>query len=374
MRRRRTYRGLTNSRIYRRSNKFSLFWPEPIEHPKTGKVAKWHVLCAIGDGEDRARDLARDIIKHNHVEPTEGDLPAYMERYRLRLLRLRERDRPKEPARAKLFDEANKELTRICRRIAEAFSSFDVAEVWPVDIAKFVDQWEGLRTAQIYKARLSDFFNWTIRKGVRDHNPATPISVEKPEVRKTYITDAQFFAVYDALLTGADGKRTPTGPMLQCYVDLCYLLYQRATEVRLLKWDQVDKTVIHFKPTKTEKTSGATVDVPITASIRAVLERAREIGVVKSAYVIHTLRGQPYNTRGIGTAWVRACERAKVEGVTLKDLRAKALTDAKKAGYALKQLSVAAAHTDEKTTADYIKRRETPVSEVAMVLPLRPKK
>lgn len=58
-------------------------------------------------------------------------------------------------------------------------------------------------------------------------------------------------------------------------------------------------------------------------------------------------------------------------GATLKDLRAKALTDAKKAGYSMPQLKVAAAHTDESMTDTYIKQREMPLSEV--VLPLPPK-
>lgn len=102
--------------------------------------------------------------------------------------------------------------------------------------------------------------------------------------------------------------------MVQCYIDLCYMLYQRTTEIRLLKWSQIDSSagVIHFTPTKTERSSGATVSVPITPAVEAVLERARKIGSVKSMYVIHKLNGEYYATRGIGTAWVRACARAGV--------------------------------------------------------------
>lgn len=50
---------------------------------------------------------------------------------------------------------------------------------------------------------------------------------------------------------------------------------------------------------------------------------------------------------------------------TVKDARAKALTDAKKAGYDIKALQVAGVHADRSTTEGYIKQREVPVSTAA---------
>ncbi|WP_206756835.1 hypothetical protein, partial [Streptococcus agalactiae] len=60
---------------------------------------------------------------------------------------------------------------------------------------------------------------------------------------------------------------------------------------------------------------------------------------------------------------------AKVSGVTLKDIRAKAATDAKKAGYSMEELQVALAQTDQSTTKVYVRTRETPVSRVELTLP-----
>ncbi len=88
-------------------------------------------------------------------------------------------------------------------------------------------------------------------------------------------------------------------------------------------------------------------------------------------YVIHTRHGHPYTSHGIGSAWKRACARTRIKEVTLKDIRAKALTDAKCLGYSIEQLRVGAAHTDTQTTHHYIKRRETPVSDVRLSLPAR---
>ncbi|ESH90737.1 hypothetical protein B551_0222460 [Cupriavidus sp. HPC(L)] len=47
---------------------------------------------------------------------------------------------------------------------------------------------------------------------------------------------------------------------------------------------------------------------------------------------------------------------------TIKDIRAKAMTDASKAGYDLDELQVAGAHAEGSTTQGYIKQREVPVS------------
>jgi hypothetical protein len=63
--------------------------------------------------------------------------------------------------------------------------------------------------------------------------------------------------------------------------------------------------------------------------------------------------------------------RAGLKGkpYTVKDIRAKALTDAKKAGYDIDALQVAGAHAVRATTAAYIKQREVPVSSVRLSLP-----
>jgi hypothetical protein len=53
----------------------------------------------------------------------------------------------------------------------------------------------------------------------------------------------------------------------------------------------------------------------------------------------------------------------------VKDIRAKALTDAERAGYDIEALKIAAAHSDTKTTQIYLKQREVPVSDVRLRIP-----
>jgi hypothetical protein len=118
-------------------------------------------------------------------------------------------------------------------------------------------------------AGCSTFFRWCIvDKGLRPpgSTPCTDVWLEKAPTRRTKWNDRLFWAVRDLL-----------SPMHQCYYDLSFLLYQRRTDVRQLDTKQIRDGVIHFEPTKTRKSSGAAVDVPITPEIQAVLDRASAI-------------------------------------------------------------------------------------------------
>lgn len=109
-----------------------------------------------------------------------------------------------------------------------------------------------------------------------------------------YITDEQFNAVRAALLIGEDKKSTRTGEMVKCYVELLYMLFQRGTEIRLLRWDKITPEGILFKPTKTEKAAGTNVQWPITDNVRTVLDTAKRVAKMGSMYVISNEQGQPY--------------------------------------------------------------------------------
>lgn len=368
-RRREKSKTLTGSRIYIRDGSYKYFAPEPVYNPETSKTTKWVKLCSVKEGELAARQKLAELLHHATGQDGKGDFPVWFGKWRDTLLTKRTKDEPREPARAKIWANGTKSLVAVLSKIEHAFADFDLVQVKPSDVAQFLDQWEGRRSAQAYKGHLSKFFAWCCRRGLLNSNPARDVTVEKPQARDVYMTDEQYLAIHKYLAIGKDKRPTRSGPMVQCYMDLLYLLYQRGTEVRLLRWDQVTDEGIKFKPTKTERSSGMTVFVPMTAAIREVLDRVKSIRKMRSMYVIHTEHGQPYTAHGIGSAFERACERAKVSGVTLKDIRAKAATDAKKAGYSMEELQVALAQTDQSTTKGYVRTRETPVSRVELKLP-----
>lgn len=367
-------RTLTGTRIYIRRGKYQYFSPIPMVNPKTGKATKWQILCPVEDGELKARNLL-DAMLQKATEPAgSGDFSIWFPKYKTDVAKKRAKNAPTDPARLKIWETGGKALMSVLGVIEKAFADFDMLQITPADIAVFLDHWEGRRSAQNYRSHLTKFFAWAARKGLINSNPAREVSVEAPQSRDVYITDAQYVAVRNALLIGKDGRKTPSGEMVQCYMDLLYLLYQRGTEVRLLKWSDIQPGGILFKPTKTERTSGKKVLVPVGPDVEHVIERLRKIRKMRSVYLIHTQHGQPYTAHGIGAAFERACERAKVTGVTLKDIRAKAATDATNLGYSEEQLKTALAHTDASTTRNYIRTREVPVSEVVLSLPKGVKK
>jgi hypothetical protein len=82
---------------------------------------------------------------------------------------------------------------------------------------------------------------------------------------------------------------------------------------------QINDGMIHFKPTKTSKSSALEAHIPVSSEIQEVLDRAksryakqRAQDRLTSLFVIHTLDGSRYTKDGLRSNWDRACARAGV--------------------------------------------------------------
>lgn len=268
-----------------------------------------------------------------------------------------------------------------------ALRNADVENIDATTVMQVLKHWKGkLHMQRVMHAFLSGFFKWCIEHGRMKTNPCNELRgwIKKPKPSAVYITDGDFAKIRSAMVsytyTKADGQtitaRVNSGPMMQCFVDLCYLTAQRSTEIRLLKWSQVDRDagVIHFLPTKTEDSTGIAVDFVISPEIDEVLRRIRELDQEERSgdkNVVHSLDGHEYEAGAMRSAWDRAAKRVNLTGMgyTVKMIRAKALTDANRAGYDIKALQEVAAHADEKTTVIYLKQMEVPVSDVRLRVP-----
>lgn len=363
---------LTGTRIFLRRGNYRYESLNPIINQKTGKLQKTHHLCTAKEGELKAREELRKLLGMIDQPKGQGDICAWLEKFELDYLAEREIKAPKDPARQKTWRKGTQNIKSAIGVISDKFADFDVNQVRGYDVAQFLARWKGRRSAQTYKTYLSLFFEWCISMhGLIDVNPAKQISVKPPKKRSVTMSDEQFHAIRDALLVDEDGKKIRNGEMVQCYMDLLYLLFQRGTDIRLMRVDEIKPEGIAIIPTKTENSSGLGVMLPITTDIQRVLDRIKAISKMRSTFVIHTEHGQPYTASGLRSAFKRAAERAGVEGLTLKDIRSKAASDAKKSGASMEQLQVALAHTDQATTRDYIRGQELPVSTVAISLPKR---
>ena len=371
-RHRKTRLTLALSRIFVRHRKYAYFSREPLINPKTGRATKWHVLGPVADGELRARMALDALLKRQSPGHGTGNFGPAFDRWRKYMLKRRDRLAPKDPDHLTMWRRGTQALLSVYGVIEHAFADFDLEQIHTADVADFVDQWEGRRSAQTYRAHLIKFFRWCLKKRLIEHNPASDVEIEKPPKRTVVITNEQYHKIRDQLLVGDDGKPTRTGAMVQVYMDLLFLVYQRGTEVRLLKWSAISDDGIVFKPTKTQRSSGKAVRIPLTEDIRAVLASARALAKCRSDYVISNEEGKPYTAHGIATLFNRARARAGSTGVTLKDIRATAATTAKESGFSEEQIKVGLAHTELKSTRDYLRGHEAPpVSEIVVKLPTK---
>lgn len=340
---------------------------------------KWIKLCRFDEGQTRMYERLAEEKRKTEVDGDEGSMSRLVAVYM-------------DKTEKEYADSFRVEWRRRGEDVRKAFKRHNIEEVDPGAVEDFLLQnWpDKLPTQTAMKGWLSKFFSWAVRRRHVPLNPCREIELKKPKVRTTYIPHGHFLAIRAALAEYKYKKKiggkeqtivakVPTGPEMQVFVDLCYLTCQRSTDIRQLRWSQVDREagLIHFVPSKTEDSSGEAVDWPITPEIREVLRHAKalrqdvKVQALTDDFVVINKKGKAKTAAACRDAWRDAITRAEIGDVdyTVKDIRAKALTDAKKAGYDIDALQVAGAHADRATTEGYIKQRDVPVSKVRLHLP-----
>lgn len=287
-------------------------------------------------------------------------------------------------------DETRADYGRYLEQIAKVFEDFHASQPTTKDCADFLRaKFKGkANTARKVAALMGKLFRFVIGElGLRQDNPMDQIDLGdyKTQRRTKLPTHAQIAAIRAAGMMSTPREDTKTtyatasGPMFACIIDMSYLLWARAIDIRTLKESQIirspDGTVGHIrvKPSKTEKTSGKMVDIAITPQIEAVIERARAIKKkyeVISPYLFPTQKGAAYSKSGLSSMWRRAKERAGItDDVIFKDIRALGATDAARSGEDRKNIQTRLAHTSGKTTDIYIKESIPDISVIETSLP-----
>lgn len=212
-------------------------------------------------------------------------------------------------------------------------------------------------------------------------NPMTDLDMSafKMEVRKKLPTHEQIGLIRAAGMLSVPRKdtgavhETMSGPMFACLIDMAYLCWQRAGDVRTLMESQIADGYIRFVPSKTAKSSGKVVDVMVTPAMNKVLDSARAIkqeAGIESVYLFPTQRGTPYTKSGLNSMWTRSRARAGItDDIWFRDLRALAATDAAESNVSTADLQARLAHTDSATSKKYIKRVVADVSDLDSKLP-----
>lgn len=306
-------------------------------------------LSRVGDGEAALFRALANIEQPDIV----GNCPARIDEFKTSYL-------------PSLSAQSRKEYGRVYDDCKVALKSLSTEEVTPADIMDVLDQLSTPRMKHHYKSRLSTFFRWCCTRRYCAHNPCRDIEIKLLPAKRVEWTVEAWHAI-----------RGKLPPMLQCYMDLCFLLYQRNTDARLLMLTQFQAGGISVTPLKTRRSSGKNVTIQRTAEIDAVLERAASLRKgfqVASMYVICKPNGDPYTASGIRSIFNRAQKAVGLSGFTTKSIRPYAASVARRMGYTKEQIQVGLAHTTMSTTEGYLDRHAESVSVITLTLPEPPKK
>jgi integrase len=358
-------------RVYIKNNAYQFLSAEKIRDPADGKMKFWIRLAGVGQGEGNGEAAMLSALGKllGERRTNKAGVPYLCQEFRAHKL-------------GKYSQDTQDSYRSYLAKIADDFEEFDVKDVMTRHWSEFLrNHYAGkANSARKITALARKLFRYAISEfGLRQDNPIDQIDLDsyQTERRECIPTHAQVAAIRAAAMTGGDGRKTLSGPTLACIIDISYLCWQRAKEFRLLEHSQIDGGRIRFKPTKTERSSGLSVDIAITPEIQAVLDRAAAIKLahgIESKYVFCKLtlkhQGQPYSKNGLFSMWDRARERAGIkEDVQFRDLRALAATDAAKAGRTKKEIQDRLVHTSSSTTDIYIKESVPALSEFITRLP-----
>ena len=107
-------------------------------------------------------------------------------------------------------------------------------------------------------------------------------------------------------------------PELRLALLLALWTGQRQGDLLKLQWSALAEGRIELKQSK----SGTRVAIPVARVLRAALDETPRRGIT----ILTNSKGEPWTGDGFRSSWRKACERAKIEGVTFHDLRGTAVT------------------------------------------------
>jgi len=192
------------------------------------------------------------------------------------------------------------------------------------------------------KSFLSKIFKFSIRCGYVTENPVTGVEGFSENRRERYITHEEFNLI--------------KGTVPEDIADILEALYntaQRPGRIYNLQWKQInleDRSIV-FENTSRNKR------VPemlwINDVIYEILMKRKRNRRTLSPYVFYKASLKPYSEFDVLKTWKKACNTADVKECIPRDLRHKAITDMKKAGFNDAFVGNVAGHSDPRTTKRY---------------------
>jgi integrase len=241
------------------------------------------------------------------------------------------------------------------REIGKLIEFFDdppapLEAIQPVNVRQYMT-WRtkdggGRVRANREKALLSHIWNYARDRGYTAlPNPCAGIKGFRETGRDVYVENAQFDKIYAQADHG-----------LRDLMDLLYLTGQRPADVVALDETAIRDGAMHFRQGKT----GTKVRIEVTGALAAVVDRIRarkrQFAVYTTAMVV-TADGKVIREAQWSRRFAAACATAKMQGIQLRDLRAKAATDKAESAGDIRQAQRQLGHTTISMTEHYTRKR-----------------
>lgn len=309
-----------------------------------GEKRKWTRLCAVKEGLPALYRKLADIEQEGIIDDM---MPALVADWL--------RDVGSTHSKKTQANDAYQ-----CRTISQSFAEFRASQVTPPAIMDFLAHFRGMaRTHNAYRSMLRELMRYAEQRGFRQPgtNPVDSLKTMKTKPRRRYITDSELRRIKVGICYGKDGKRTPSGPMICCLVEMAYLTGQRASDLLGMEWSEISKRGILFQPGKTLESTGVEILIEWTPRLERLVARLKAFKHTNLRHVFCKQNGQRYTYSGAVTAWKRGLKRAGIPDTQFRDLRAKALTDVDEA-HGIQAAQRMGAHTTQSQTADYIRHKK----------------
>lgn len=192
------------------------------------------------------------------------------------------------------------------------------------------------------KSFLSELFKKSIRWGYINENLVIGIEGFSENKRERYLTDKEFYSILQK--------------MKEEHSDIFLTMYhtaQRTGRIYQLQWSQIDLETRIIRFQNTSKNKRVPNELWINDDLLELLTKRKRNRRTLSPYVFYNKNLKPYNDSTARKIWKKACEKANIDNSIPYDIRHKAITDMKKAGFNDSFVGKVAAHSDARTTSRY---------------------
>jgi hypothetical protein len=361
-------RGLPR-RVYLQHGAYRFFSPEAIRNPSTGKMQKWIHLAYEHEGESAMLLALGHLFADKRTQ--QGSMPFVCAEFKANKLGRYGRD-------------TQAQYSQYLGVTSDDFEDFHVAQVTTKACADFLrSKFKGKpNTAQKYAALMRKLFKYVISElGIRHDNPMDQLDLSDYETnRRTELpTHDQVQQIREWGMKSKPrsdtGKSIPTasGPMFCCIIDMTYLCWQRAIDVRMLKESQIEDGRIRFTPKQNgQEQRQDRRHLHHCADPDGHRRGPRDQEEIRDhqPLPVPDAEGQAVHQErpvfDVGPR-PRACRHHRLGMV--QDLRALGATDAAKAGTHIGETQTRLAHTSSKTSEIYIKESVPETSGIDLKLP-----